>query len=53
MSIFAEDSKEMRDALLAQGFDTAGTTRDEFAAYLKAEIARYARIVKDAGIPTE
>jgi tripartite-type tricarboxylate transporter receptor subunit TctC len=46
-------SKEARESLLAQGFDTAASTPAEFTAYLKAEIARYGRIVKDAGIATE
>lgn len=46
-------TKEVRDTLLAQGFDVAGSTPAEFTAYLKAEIARYAKIVKDAGIAAE
>jgi tripartite-type tricarboxylate transporter receptor subunit TctC len=45
--------KGVRDALLPQGFDTIGGTPAEFAKYLQSEIARYAKIVKDAGIAME
>jgi tripartite-type tricarboxylate transporter receptor subunit TctC len=44
---------EMRDLLLAQGYEAAGSTPEEFTAYLRAEIARYAKIVADAGIAAE
>lgn len=46
-------TREMRETLLLQGFDTLGSTPDEFTAYLKTEIARYARIVEAAGITAE
>jgi len=46
-------AKEMRETLLAQGFDAEASTPEEFTRYLKSEIERYARIVKVAGIPTE
>jgi hypothetical protein len=29
------------------------TTRDEFDQFIRAEIARWARVVKDAGIPPQ
>lgn len=45
--------KEMRETLLAQGFDPEASTPAEFSRYLKNEIDRYSRIVKAAGIPTE
>jgi len=46
--------KEMRDKLEAQGVELAGTaakpvTPDEFAALLKQDIAKWARIVKTSG----
>lgn len=46
--------KEMRDKLEAQGVELAGTamkpiTPDEFAAQLKQDIAKWARIVKTSG----
>jgi tripartite-type tricarboxylate transporter receptor subunit TctC len=45
--------KSVRDTLLPQGFEPIGGTPGEFAKYLQAEIARYAKIVKDAGIAVE
>ena len=46
--------KDMRDKLEAQGVELAGTatkpvTPDEFAALLKQDIAKWARIVKTSG----
>jgi tripartite-type tricarboxylate transporter receptor subunit TctC len=36
-----------------QGFEPVGSTPGEFAAYVSAEIAKYARIVKDANIKVD
>ena len=33
--------------------DVAPTSRDEFTAFIRSEIARWARVVKDAGIPPQ
>jgi tripartite-type tricarboxylate transporter receptor subunit TctC len=33
--------------------DVAPTSRDEFAAFIRTEIARWTQVVKDAGIPTQ
>lgn len=49
----ATRSKQMTDALNAQGGDAVGGTPAEFAAYIKAETARYAKVVKEAGISAE
>jgi tripartite-type tricarboxylate transporter receptor subunit TctC len=45
--------KELRDTLAAQGGDPTATTPAEFAAFIKAEINRYAAVVREAGITAE
>lgn len=40
---------EMRDRFVAQGADPVGSTPDEFAAYMRAETAKWARLVKTSG----
>jgi tripartite-type tricarboxylate transporter receptor subunit TctC len=42
-----------RQRLEAQGFEPDGGTPAAFAAYIKAEITKWAKVIKDAGIPTE
>jgi tripartite-type tricarboxylate transporter receptor subunit TctC len=41
---------DTKDWLLAQGFEPVGSTPDEFGAYIKAEIAKWGRVIKAAGI---
>ena len=41
---------EVRASLLAQGSEPAGSTPDEFARFLRAEIDKWARIVKASGM---
>ncbi len=41
---------EVRDRLAAQGFDARTLTPAEFAAYLRAEIAKWAKVVKATGV---
>jgi tripartite-type tricarboxylate transporter receptor subunit TctC len=41
---------EVRDRLALQGFDARATTPPEFAAYLRAEIAKWAKVVKATGV---
>jgi len=41
---------DARDALLAQGAEPTPTTRQEFDAFLKAEIRKWGKVIKDAGI---
>jgi tripartite-type tricarboxylate transporter receptor subunit TctC len=43
-------SAEMRERLLSQGADPLSSTPEQFAAYIKSEIAKWAKIVRDAGI---
>ena len=41
---------EVRERLATQGFDARTTTPTEFAAYLRAEIAKWAKVVKATGV---
>jgi tripartite-type tricarboxylate transporter receptor subunit TctC len=43
----------MRQALIAQGTDPETNTPEEFAKYIREEVARAARVVKAAGIKPE
>jgi tripartite-type tricarboxylate transporter receptor subunit TctC len=49
----AVKSPEMQEKLASQGFLPKGSTAPDFAAYVKDEIAKYARIVKDAKIKVD
>ena len=42
-------AKEMRDRLAAEGANPVGNTPEEFAAFLKAEVAQWSKAVKAAG----
>ena len=44
---------ETHDRLLAQGFEPVGGTPAEFAAYIKSEMAKWAKVIKAAGIKPE
>ncbi|MES2787358.1 MAG: tripartite tricarboxylate transporter substrate binding protein [Pseudomonadota bacterium] len=46
-------SDEMRMRLLAQGLQPAANTPEQFAVVLKADLLRWAKLVKDAGITPE
>jgi len=48
-SVKALASAEMRERLAAQGADPVGNTPDQFAAFIKAEIDKWAKIVKASG----
>ena len=49
----AAKSAEMQEKLAAQGFIPDGSGPAAFAAYVKDEIAKYAKIVKDANIKVD
>jgi tripartite-type tricarboxylate transporter receptor subunit TctC len=51
MKVFA--MPDTRDRLIAAGSDPIGNTPKEFAAFLDAEIARWGKVVKAAGIRAE
>ncbi|MBI4189186.1 MAG: tripartite tricarboxylate transporter substrate binding protein [Betaproteobacteria bacterium] len=40
---------DVRDRLVAQGADPVGSTPDEFAAFIKAEIIKWAKVAKQSG----
>ena len=44
---------EIKDRLAAQGLEAVGSTPQQYDAHLRAELAKYARIVKSAGIKAE
>jgi tripartite-type tricarboxylate transporter receptor subunit TctC len=43
-------SPDMKGRLATQGLEAVGTTPGEFRAHLKAEIAKWAKVIKDAGV---
>jgi tripartite-type tricarboxylate transporter receptor subunit TctC len=44
---------DMREKFASQGFEPAGTTPAEFAAYIKSEIAKWGKVIRDAGIKAD
>jgi tripartite-type tricarboxylate transporter receptor subunit TctC len=46
-------SKEVKDYLASQATEVVGNSPQEFAAYLKGEIARWAKVVKASGATAE
>ena len=44
---------EVRDRLSAQGIDPVGNTPEQFAAYIKSEIVKWAKIIKTTGVTAE
>ena len=44
---------EVRNRLVDLGVDIVANSPEEFTAYLRTEIARYAKVIKDAGIKPE
>jgi tripartite-type tricarboxylate transporter receptor subunit TctC len=48
-----EQTAETRERLIAQGTEPVTTSPNELATYLKTEIAKYARLVKEAGLTVQ
>ena len=44
---------DAREALIRQGFEPVGSTPDEFAAYIKSELAKWSKIFKETGLQGE
>ncbi len=44
---------ETRERLVGMGMDIIGSTPEDFGAFLRAEIVRYAKVIRDAGIKAE
>lgn len=43
----------MKEQLIIQGFDPVGDTPDEFASYLRVEVTKWAKVVKETGLRAE
>jgi tripartite-type tricarboxylate transporter receptor subunit TctC len=43
----------VRNRLVDLGVDIVANSPEEFAAYLRSEISRYAKVIKDAGIKAD
>ncbi|MNR59631.1 Tripartite tricarboxylate transporter family receptor [compost metagenome] len=39
----------VRERMLAQGADPVGNTPEQFAAFIRAETTKWAKVVKDSG----
>jgi tripartite-type tricarboxylate transporter receptor subunit TctC len=52
-TVKATNSAEMKTALVKQGAIPVGNTPKEFAAFIKSEQTKYARVIKEAGIKAE
>lgn len=46
-------SQEVKDRVVALGFEVAANTPEQFAALVKRDIAKYTKLIIDAGIPRE
>ena len=44
---------ETRDRILAQGMEPSPNTPDQFAAFVKAEVTRWTKVIADAGIKSD
>jgi tripartite-type tricarboxylate transporter receptor subunit TctC len=49
----AYNAPEIRSQVVATGGDVAADTPEEFAAFIRAESAKWAKVIKDAGIRAE
>jgi tripartite-type tricarboxylate transporter receptor subunit TctC len=44
---------DMKDKLVAAGIQPVGNTPEQFASFIKSETARFAKVIKEAGIKSE
>ena len=49
----AVSSPDLRSRLEQMGFDPQSSTSEQFAAFIRSETAKWAKVVKDAGIPSQ
>ena len=49
----ALQAPEVQERLVQASLDIHGTTRAEFEAFVNRDRARFAKVIKDAGIPPE
>lgn len=52
-TVKATRSSDMRDTLVRQGAEPVGNTPREFAAFIKAESTKYAKVIKEAGVKAD
>jgi len=52
-TIKATNSADMRNALVKQGAEPVGNTPREFSAFIKSEMTKYARVIKETGVMAE
>ena len=43
-------SPQLREQFVAQGIELTGSTPDALAAYVKSELARWTRVLKEIGV---
>jgi tripartite-type tricarboxylate transporter receptor subunit TctC len=41
---------EHRERLIGQGYEPVANTPDEFSAYLRAEVAKWSKVIRDRGM---
>lgn len=51
--VTAAQATDTKNRLLAQGFEIIASTPREFAAYIKSDISKWAKVIKEAGIRGE
>jgi tripartite-type tricarboxylate transporter receptor subunit TctC len=51
--IRATKAPDMWDALTKQGADPVGSTPGEFTAFMRAETAKYGKLIKETGMKAE
>ena len=44
---------DVKQALLDQGIETAPSTPEQFAAYIKSETTKWTKVIKSAGVKVE
>jgi tripartite-type tricarboxylate transporter receptor subunit TctC len=49
----ALNAPDVRRRLAEQGVDPAPSTPEQFAAFIRAETEKWAKVVKDAGVPRQ
>jgi tripartite-type tricarboxylate transporter receptor subunit TctC len=47
------NSPEVKDRILKQGVEVQTSTPEQFDAFVKSEVARWANVIKDAGIKAD
>ncbi|MBL8386173.1 MAG: tripartite tricarboxylate transporter substrate binding protein [Burkholderiales bacterium] len=52
-AVRALGNAEMRDKLAAQGAEPVGSSPEEFRAYVRAEIDKWAKVIRASGMPIE